>query len=348
MIDRSMERKAPRPGSQGEEDLRRGTVFDRSARRRGNYDMPTGRFDENRFGTRPRDFDDTHSRGWFEDDDWTVPGPFTGLGPKNYRRSDDRILEDVCDRLLMHGQIDAADIEVEVNRGRVTLNGQIDSRQAKHEAENITASVSGVSDVHNLLRVMSPHETRRMLAGEKFEDQRLLKPGHKMENLQSLEDLFLEELQDLYDAEKQLVRALPRMADAAHSQDLKRGFRDHLDQTQRQIERLEQIFNEYGYKKDGKSCIGMQGIIAEGELLVNARQVDPVVRDAGLIAAAQKAEHYEIATYGTVRTYAQQLGKDKAATLLSHTLDEESKTNERLTSMAVGHINQEANANRLK
>jgi ferritin-like metal-binding protein YciE len=82
--------------------------------------------------------------------------------------------------------------------------------------------------------------------------------------------------------------------------------------------------------------------------MVNARQVDPLVRDAGLIAAAQKAEHYEIATYGTVRTYAQQLGKDKAATLLSQTLDEESKTNERLTSMAVGHINQEANANRLK
>jgi ferritin-like metal-binding protein YciE len=355
MVDPKMERKrSQRIGFNAEDDMRRGTIFDRSARRRGNYDMRQDRMAESRFGpgktpTFPSeewdepysDFDMYPSRDWLEED-WNVPGPFTGRGPKNYRRSDDRILEDVCDRLLMHGQINAADLEVEVHNGNVYLNGQIDSRHAKHAAENITAAVSGVNDVHNRLRVMTQDETRRMLEGDTIENQRLLGTGHKIDRLHSLEDLFFEELMDLYDAEKQLVKALTKMAEAAHSDDLKRGFREHLDQTHRQIDRLEQIFNEHGRSIDGKTCIGMQGIIAEGELLMNARNADPDVQDAGLIAAAQKAEHYEIATYGTVRTYAQQLGKDKAATLLNQTLDEESKTNEKLTSMAVGHINIEA------
>jgi ferritin-like metal-binding protein YciE len=336
-----MDRSTGRTRFHGEDDLRRGTIYDRSARRRGNYDMSQDRMDETRYETRPSGFDLSTSQGWLEEE-WEVPGPYTGLGPKNYRRSDERILEDVCDRLLMHGHINAADVEIEVHNGNVYLHGQIDSRQAKHAAEDIAASVSGVSDVHNRLRIMHSHETHRMLAGDTIETQMLLEEGHKIERLHSLEDLFFEELNDIYDAEQQLVEALPKMVEAAHSDDLKRGFREHLDQTHRQIDRLEQIFNEHGRKTDGKACIGMQGIIAEGELLINAREVDPDVLDAGLIAAAQKAEHYEIATYGTVRSYAQQLGKDKAATLLNQTLDEESKTNERLTSMAMGHINMKA------
>jgi ferritin-like metal-binding protein YciE len=340
MVDRNMERKGRmRTDFNAEEDMRRGTIFDRSAHRRGNYDMPQGRMDDTRFDTRPTGLEMTSNQEWFDDVDWNMPGPYTGMGPKNYRRSDERIIEDVCDRLLMHGQINAAEIEVEVHNGNVYLHGQIDGRQAKHAAEDIAASVSGVTDVHNRLRIMNQDETRRLLEGDTIENQRLLGTGHKIEKLHSLEDLFFEELMDIYDAEKQLSEALPKMAEAAHSDDLKRGFREHLDQTHRQIDRLEQIFNEHGRQKDGKTCSGMQGIIAEGELLMNARNVNPDVLDAGLIASAQKAEHYEIASYGTVRSYAQQLELGKAATLLNQTLDEESKTNERLTSMAMGHIN---------
>lgn len=157
-----------------------------------------------------------------------------------------------------------------------------------------------------------------------------------------LESLFVDELKDLYDAEKQLVQALPKMAEAASSDDLKRGFRQHLEQTQDHVRRLEDIFDKLGEAPDGKKCYGMQGIIQESEQLLQKQDIPPDVKDAGLIAQAQKAEHYEIACYGTVRQYAQELGYDEAAKMLNGTLDEESKTDERLTSMAVGHINIEA------
>ena len=160
--------------------------------------------------------------------------------------------------------------------------------------------------------------------------------------IDSLESLYIDELKDLYDAEKQLVEALPKMAEAATSDDLKRGFRQHLEQTQDHVRRLEDIFNNLGESQNGKKCYGMQGIIREGEQLLQKQDIPPEVKDAALIAQAQKAEHYEIACYGTVRQYAQELGYDEAAKLLNRTLDEESKTDERLTSMAVGHINMEA------
>ena len=160
--------------------------------------------------------------------------------------------------------------------------------------------------------------------------------------LDSLESPYIDELKDLYDAEKQLVEALPKMAEAATSDDLKRGFRQHLEQTQDHVQRLEDIFNELGEAPDGKRCHGMQGIIREGEQLIQKQDIQPDVKDAGLIAQAEKAEHYEIAGYGTVRQYAQELGHDEAAKMLNRTLIEESKTDERLTSMAVGHINMEA------
>lgn len=160
--------------------------------------------------------------------------------------------------------------------------------------------------------------------------------------LDSLEALYIDELKDLYDAEKQLVDALPKMAEAATADDLKRGFRQHLEQTQDHVRRLEDIFDNLGEVPDGKKCHGMQGIIREGEQMIQKQNIQPDVKDAGLIAQAQKAEHYEIAGYGTVRQYAKELGHDEAAKLLNRTLDEESKTDERLTSMAVGHINMEA------
>lgn len=160
--------------------------------------------------------------------------------------------------------------------------------------------------------------------------------------LDSLKTLYIDELKGIYDAEKQLVEALPKMAEAATSDDLKRGFRQHLEQTQDHIQRLEDIFDNLGETPAGKKCFGMQGIIREGEQLIQKQDIQPDVKDAGLIAQAQKAEHYEIAGYGTLRQFAQQLGYDQAAKLLNRTLDEESKTDERLTSMAVGHINMEA------
>lgn len=162
------------------------------------------------------------------------------------------------------------------------------------------------------------------------------------QNLKSLESLFVEELQDLYDAEKQITSALPKMAKAANSKELKQGFEEHLEQTKEQISRLEQIFDELEEKPTGKKCVGMEGLIKEGEKLIEEKNADPDARDAGLIAAAQKVEHYEIAGYGTARTYAEQLGKDHFADLLQTTLDEEYQTDEKLTSMAVERINWQA------
>lgn len=158
----------------------------------------------------------------------------------------------------------------------------------------------------------------------------------------SLESLFIDELKDLYDVEKQMVAALPDMVEAAKSDDLKRGFRVHLDQTREHVKRIEEIFDQLEKEPHGRKCLGMEGIIQEGEQLMRKRDSDPDVLDAALIATAQKAEHYEIASYGTVRKFAEQLGYDEIARLLNRTLDEEAKINERLTSMAVGHINLEA------
>jgi ferritin-like metal-binding protein YciE len=158
----------------------------------------------------------------------------------------------------------------------------------------------------------------------------------------SLHDLFMDELMDAYDAEHQLIEALPKMAKAAHAPELRRGFEEHLTQTREQVKRIDQIFSNLGGKPNGKKCEGMQGIIKDGEKLLKEENVDPNVKDAGLIVAAQKAEHYEIATYGTLRTYADQLGMPEEARLLNTTLEEESKTNEKLNSLAINHINWEA------
>jgi ferritin-like metal-binding protein YciE len=159
--------------------------------------------------------------------------------------------------------------------------------------------------------------------------------------LKNLRDLLEHELLDLYDAENQITKALPKMAKAAKSADLKHGFEEHLQQTRDQIKRLDQVFDHLGISKNGEECVGMRGLIEEGEKIME-EQGDSEVIDAALIAAAQKVEHYEIAGYGTARAYARLLGEEKVDGLLLKTLDEEGRTDEKLSQLAMGSINQKA------
>jgi len=156
--------------------------------------------------------------------------------------------------------------------------------------------------------------------------------------LDSLETLFVEELRDLYSAETQLVKALPKMAKRASSEELKQVFEEHLDLTREHVERLDEIFENLGKPAKGKTCKAMKGLIEEGSEVLE-EQGEASVIDAALIAAAQKVEHYEIATYGTVRTWAEMLDQDDAVDLLQQTLDEESETDEKLTEIAESTIN---------
>lgn len=149
----------------------------------------------------------------------------------------------------------------------------------------------------------------------------------------TLKQLYIDELNGIYDAEKQLIKALPKMANAAASQELRSGFQEHLEQTKGHVERLQQIFSALEEKPTGKKCRGMQGLVIEGsEMIEEDFQED--VKDAGLISAAQRVEHYEIAAYGTVRTYASVLGEETAVMLLEQTLEEEELTDEKLTELA--------------
>ena len=156
----------------------------------------------------------------------------------------------------------------------------------------------------------------------------------------SLQDLFVEELRDMYDGEKRLVRALPKMARAATSDELQKAFNTHAKETARQITRLEQVFRSIGEKARGKKCDGIIGIVEEGNHAIET--LDGAVLDAALIAGAQKVEHYEIATYGTLAYFAELLGRDKAKDLLGQTLDEEKATDEKLTGLAQSDVNREA------
>lgn len=159
----------------------------------------------------------------------------------------------------------------------------------------------------------------------------------------TLEDLYTDMLKDLYSAEKQLVQALPKMAKAAQSPDLQKAFQNHLKQTEGHVDRIERIFSDMDGSPRGKKCVAMEGLVEEGRELLQ-EDIDPNVLDAGLIAAAQKVEHYEIASYGTVRAWAERLGKNRAAQLLQQTLDEESAANEKLTQIAESQANVEAQA----
>jgi len=159
--------------------------------------------------------------------------------------------------------------------------------------------------------------------------------------LETLRDLYIDELKDLWSAERQLVQALPRMAKAANDPRLAKAFANHLRQTERQVTRLERIFKDLGESPRGKKCVGMEGLIEEGKELIKEKP-EPQVLDAGLISKAQHIEHYEIAGYGTVRTYAQVLGEERQAQLLQETLDEEGEADKLLTQLAEASINIEA------
>jgi ferritin-like metal-binding protein YciE len=156
--------------------------------------------------------------------------------------------------------------------------------------------------------------------------------------LETLQDLYIHELKDLYSAEKQLIRALPKMAKAAKNQQLAAGFQEHLEQTKEHAARIEKILARHKKSTRGSRCKGMEGIIAEGAEMVE-EQADAEVKDAGLIAAAQRVEHYEMAGYGTARTYAEMLGDDEGAKLLQTTLQEETATDEKLTKLAKSSVN---------
>jgi ferritin-like metal-binding protein YciE len=167
-----------------------------------------------------------------------------------------------------------------------------------------------------------------------------------MEHLSNLNDLLVHELQDLYSAEQQLVTALPKMARAASSNELRDAFNHHLDQTRTHVSRLDEIFSMLNIQTNGKECEGMKGLIKEGESVIEA-MADNDVKDAALISAAQRVEHYEIAGYGSARTFAEKLGYNEAADILQDTLDEEGQADKKLTKIAEGSmfmtgINEEA------
>jgi ferritin-like metal-binding protein YciE len=159
--------------------------------------------------------------------------------------------------------------------------------------------------------------------------------------IESLQDLYKEELKDIYSAENQLIKALPKMAEGANHKSLRAAFETHLEQTREHVSRLEQIFKDLGEKPTGKHCKGMEGLIEEGKEMLEEK-ADPDVRDAGLIGAAQRVEHYELAAYGTVRTIALQLGLQEHADILQKTLDEEGETDKKLTALAEGGVNKDA------
>jgi ferritin-like metal-binding protein YciE len=159
----------------------------------------------------------------------------------------------------------------------------------------------------------------------------------------TLKELYVDELRDIYNAENQLIKALPKMAEAATSEELREGFEKHLEQTKEHAKRLEQIFSELGEKPTGKKCKAMEGLVAEGSEMIE-EDFEGEVKDAGLISAAQRVEHYEIAAYGTVRNFASVLGEQSAVSLLEKTLNEEKETDEKLTELSEG-INAEAASN---
>jgi ferritin-like metal-binding protein YciE len=156
--------------------------------------------------------------------------------------------------------------------------------------------------------------------------------------IDTLEKLFIAELRDLYSAENQILKALPKMVKAASAPELKAAFEKHLKETKGQVERLETIFETLGKSPKGKTCAAMKGLVEEGSELMS-ENIEPAILDAGLIAAAQRIEHYEMAGYGTVRTYAKHLKQDEAASLLQQTLEEETLTDEVLTTLAESSVN---------
>ena len=159
----------------------------------------------------------------------------------------------------------------------------------------------------------------------------------------SLDDLFLDQIQDLYDAENRITKALPKMIDAAHSPALKQALESHLRETEGHVSRLEDVFRQIGKDSKRETCLAMKGIIEEGSTVIEAKG-NAEVKDAALIAAAQRVEHYEMAGYGTARTFALQLGRRDVASILEQTLKEEKAADQKLTNIAESQINAQAAA----
>ena len=160
-------------------------------------------------------------------------------------------------------------------------------------------------------------------------------------DLETLNKLFVHELKDIYSAENQILEALPKMAKKASHTELKNAFEEHHRQTQEHVKRLDRIFEDLDFSPTGQKCKGMEGLIEEGEDVMEDAE-DDEVRDAAMIAAAQRVEHYEIAAYGTARTYARMLGNEEAERILQTTLDEEGETDKKLTKLAESGVNREA------
>jgi ferritin-like metal-binding protein YciE len=184
-----------------------------------------------------------------------------------------------------------------------------------------------------------PHRRPSLLSQQARQGELNLSKGETMEH-QALKELYIDELKDLYDAENRLVKALPKLAKAATSEKLRSGFEEHLEQTRGHVERLEEIFEALGEKATGKKCAGMMGLVKEGEEMMEG-DFEGEVLDAALISAAQRVEHYEIAAYGCVSTWAELLGESEASALLEKTLEEEKETDQKLTELAE-EINVEA------
>ncbi|HLK63872.1 MAG TPA: ferritin-like domain-containing protein [Bryobacteraceae bacterium] len=159
--------------------------------------------------------------------------------------------------------------------------------------------------------------------------------------MQSLNELYISELQDLYSAEGQILKALPKVIEKTDSPELRQALESHLAETRNHVTRLEKVFSMHGVEAKAQKCKGMQGILDEGDEMIG-KDAPPAVRDAAIISACQRVEHYEIAAYGTVRTYAEQLGQERAATVLQDTLDEETAADETLTEIARNRVNVEA------
>jgi len=213
----------------------------------------------------------------------------------------------------------------------------IDSRELcsflKSKTRNSTPS--GVSLLGPVLKTRC---VNKELGNKKSQEQ---ERKSRIMKLDTLQKLYTNELRDLYNAEHQLLKALPKMAKAASSEDLKDAFEKHLEQTKSHVERLEQVFEELNEKPKGKTCRAMKGLVEEGSEILQQDGEESVL-DAGIIVSAQKVEHYEIAGYGSVRTFAHLLGQNKAAELLQTTLDEEAETNQVLNRLAESIVNPEA------
>jgi ferritin-like metal-binding protein YciE len=178
-----------------------------------------------------------------------------------------------------------------------------------------------------------------ILSGEYLQRELLSRKGETMSK-ESLRELYVDELKDLYSAETQLVKALPKMAKAASSDELREAFEEHLQETEEHVSRLEQIFQQLDEKPTGKKCMGMEGLVKEGAEVIGEDYEDET-KDAGIIGAAQRVEHYEIAAYGTAREFAKLLGEDEHVSLLEETLEEEKQADAKLTELAQ-EINQTA------